>query len=108
MLRILIADDHRLLRAGLRSLLRDEPDLEVVGEAADGDETLVQSARLRPDIVLADISMPGPSGIEVARQLRHTQPSTRVLILTMHAGCYRKPSVLEPTGSSSSGPPKLN
>lgn len=83
-LRILIADDHGLLRAGLRSMLRSEKDMEVVGEAADGFEALALSTRLKPDVVLADISMPGPSGIEVAQELKQVLPSTRVLILTMH------------------------
>lgn len=87
MLRILIADDHGLLRAGLRSLLKNEPDMEVVGEAGDGYETLALSSHLRPDIVLADVSMPGPSGIEVAQELKRRSPSTRVLILTMHEDC---------------------
>jgi two-component system, NarL family, response regulator NreC len=83
-LRILIADDHGLLRAGLRSMLKNEQSMEVVGEAADGDETLVLSERLRPDIVLADVSMPGLTGIEVAQELKRILPETRVLILTMH------------------------
>ncbi len=83
-LRILIADDHGLLRAGLRAMLRSEEDMEVVGEAADGYEALTLSTRLKPDVVLADISMPGPSGIEVAQELKRLQPETRVLILTMH------------------------
>ncbi len=83
-LRILIADDHGLLRAGLRAMLRSEKDMEVVGEAADGFEALTLSTRLKPDVVLADISMPGPSGIEVAQELKRMLPQTRVLILTMH------------------------
>ncbi|HEX9116504.1 MAG TPA: response regulator transcription factor [Anaerolineae bacterium] len=84
MLRILIADDHGLLRAGLRSMFRDEPGMKVVGEAADGHETVLMAHALRPDVVLADISMPGMSGIEVAAELHRTLPETRVLILTMH------------------------
>ncbi len=84
MIRILIADDHGLLRAGLRSLLKSEPEMGVVGEAADGYEALGLAAELKPDIVLADITMPGPSGIDLAQQLRRTLPATRVLIMTMH------------------------
>jgi two-component system, NarL family, response regulator NreC len=83
-LRILIADDHGVLRAGLRALLSTEPGLEVVAEASDGDEALRLAEALRPDIVLADVSMPGASGIEVARQLTARRLGIRVLILTMH------------------------
>ncbi len=84
MLRILIADDHGLLRAGLRSMLKDEPNMEVVGEAADGNQTVMLAQELRPDLVLADISMPGMSGIEVAQELSRSLPHIQVLILTMH------------------------
>jgi len=83
-IKILIADDHGVLRAGLRALLSAEPDLEVVGEAADGPSALRLAAELRPDVLLMDISMPGLTGIEVARQLKTAQPDTRVLILTLH------------------------
>jgi two-component system, NarL family, response regulator NreC len=83
-LRILIADDHGLLRAGLRSILKSEQNMEVVAEAADGDKTLALSESLRPDIVLADISMPGLTGIEVAQKLKRTLPEIRVVILTMY------------------------
>ena len=83
-MRILIVDDHGVLRAGLRSLLNAEPDLQVVGEAADGRTGLRLAAELSPDLVLMDISMPGMSGIQVTRQLKETLPSTRVLILTLH------------------------
>jgi two-component system response regulator NreC len=81
---VLIADDHGVLRGGLRALLKAESDLEVIGEAADGDAALTLAADLRPDVLLADISMPGPSGIEIAGRLKTSQPDTRVLILTMH------------------------
>jgi two-component system response regulator NreC len=82
--RILIADDHGVLRAGLRALLNAETDLEVVGEAADGHETLRLTRELDPDVVLLDISMPGPGGIEITRQVKRALPDTRVLILTVH------------------------
>ena len=81
---VLIADDHGLVRAGLRALLTAEPDLRVVGEAADGRQAVTMAQRLHPDVLLADISMPGASGIEVAKELRHTSPAIRVLIVTMH------------------------
>jgi two-component system, NarL family, response regulator NreC len=81
---VLIADDHGVLRGGLRALLKAEPDLEVVGEAADGDAALTLAAALQPNVLLADISMPGPSGIDIAARLKTSQPDTHVLILTMH------------------------
>lgn len=83
-IRILIADDHGVLRAGLRALLDTEPDLQVVGEAADGQEALHLAEELCPDVVLLDISMPGPNGVEVVRRLNETLPDARVLILTVH------------------------
>ena len=83
-IRILIADDHGVLRAGLRSLLNAEPDMEVIGEAADGNEALRQAENLRPDVLLLDINMPGLTGIEVTQELKATQPQIAVLILTVH------------------------
>ena len=91
-IRILIADDHGLIRAGLRALLKDAPDLEVVGEAEDGISVLSLAAELKPDIVLMDISMPGMTGIEATQKLREISPTTRVLALTVHEdeGMLRK------------------
>jgi DNA-binding NarL/FixJ family response regulator len=83
-IRILIGDDHTILRAGLCALLNAEPGLEVVGEAADGPGVLRLAVELQPDVVLLDISMPGLTGIEVTRRLKETVPETRVLVLTMH------------------------
>ncbi len=83
-IRVLIVDDHGVLRAGLRALLNTEPDLTVVGEAADGPEALRLASEIRPDVVLLDISMPGPDGIEVTRQMKEILPGARVLILTVH------------------------
>ena len=82
--RILIADDHGLVRAGLRALLNDEADLEVVGEAADGEEALQRASQLKPDLVLMDISMPGTGGIEAARRIRSEAPAARILMMTVH------------------------
>jgi DNA-binding NarL/FixJ family response regulator len=88
---ILIADDHGVLRAGLRALLNAEPDLEVVGEAAHGDEAVRLARQFQPDVVLMDISMPGSGGLDATRRLSETAPNTRVLILTV----YEDDGVLE-------------
>ncbi len=82
--RILIGDDHGVLRAGLRSLLNAQEDFQVVGEAADGNEVLHQAIELQPDVVLLDISMPGPNGIETTQALKTRVPASRVLVLTVH------------------------
>lgn len=83
-IRILIADDHGVLRAGLRALLSAESELEVVDEASNGEEALALATELQPDVILLDISMPGSSGIDVTRRLKQTLPQARVLILTVH------------------------
>lgn len=83
-LRILIVDDHGVLRAGLRVLLGDETNFEVVGEASTSDEALRAAFSLKPDIVLLDLSIPGIGGIEVTRRLHEKLPRTKVLILTVH------------------------
>lgn len=83
-IRILIADDHRIMRAGLKSLLTSDANLEVVGEATNGEEALQAVARLRPDIALMDIGMPGNEGLEATREVIQSMPQTRVLMLTMH------------------------
>ncbi len=83
-IRVLIVDDHAILREGLRALLSYYDDVEVVGEAQDGAESLVRVAELLPDIVLMDIAMPGMNGLEATRLIRNQYPQTRVLILTQH------------------------
>jgi DNA-binding NarL/FixJ family response regulator len=79
---VLIADDQALIRVGLRKILEAEPELEVVGEAADGEDAVAATRQLRPDVVLMDIRMPVLDGIEATRRLVRDQPNTRVLILT--------------------------
>lgn len=83
-IRVLIADDHAVLRSGLTMLLAAQGDIAVVGEAADGNEVTGKSRELRPDVVLLDLSMPGPPGGEVIRQVLRASPKSRVLVLTMH------------------------
>jgi two-component system response regulator NreC len=83
-IRLLLADDHAVLRAGLRMLLGAQADIEIVGEAANGVEVSRLAAALRPDVVLLDLSMPGPRSGTVIREVLRACPETRVLILTMH------------------------
>ncbi|MEJ2747293.1 MAG: response regulator transcription factor, partial [Anaerolineae bacterium] len=83
-IRVLIADDHVLLRAGLRALLNTSNDFEVVGEASDGTEVLALAKRLQPNVVLMDMNMPGCGGMEATHLLREKHPDINVLILTVH------------------------
>jgi len=78
----LIADDHRLVRAGMSELLRDEAGIEVVGEAGDGEAVLEMAPRLRPDVILMDVQMPRLGGIEATRRLNETQPEARVIAIS--------------------------
>ncbi|GAA1548477.1 response regulator transcription factor [Dactylosporangium maewongense] len=82
MIRVLLADDEAIVRAGLRMLISDEPDLEVVGEAADGHEAVQAVAALSPDVVLMDARMPGLDGIGAARAIAEAHPGVKVLVLT--------------------------
>jgi DNA-binding NarL/FixJ family response regulator len=84
-IRILLADDHKVLRAGLRSLIEKESGFEIVGEAADGREAVRKDKELSPDLVIMDIGMPELNGIEATRQIRGSRKSARVLILSMQA-----------------------
>ena len=85
-IRVLIADDHALVREGFRSLLEVQPDIEVVGEAADGEEAVNKTKEIEPDIILMDITMPGMDGLEATRQIKQHNPDVRILVLTMHEG----------------------
>jgi two-component system, NarL family, response regulator LiaR len=84
-IRVLIVDDHTIVRKGIRALLAEIDDLEVVGEAADGQEAIVQADRLRPDVILMDLAMPRMDGIEATRQIKLRQPESRVLVMTSFA-----------------------
>lgn len=83
-IRILLADDHTILREGIRVLLEDEPDLTVIGEAEDGQSAVKMAAQLEPDVVVMDIAMPLLNGLEATRQIRRDHPQIKVLILSMH------------------------
>jgi DNA-binding NarL/FixJ family response regulator len=107
-IRILLVDDHAMLRSGLRALLEVEPGLEVVGEAGTGEEGVEAAERLRPDVVVMDLSMPGIGGLEATRRIASglgeedggaETGCTRVLVLTMHAEEEHLLPVLEAGGS---------
>jgi two-component system response regulator NreC len=98
-IRVLLADDHTVLRAGLRALLDREPDMQVVGEAATGEEAVERVEALRPDVVVMDLSMPGAGGLEATRRVSALGYETRVLVLTVHAEEEYLLPVLEAGGS---------
>jgi NarL family two-component system response regulator LiaR len=83
-IRVLVADDHAIVRTGIRHVLEGEPGFEVVAEASTGTEAVALALALRPDVAVLDISMPGLTGIQAAGELRRGSPETRVLILSMH------------------------
>ena len=83
-IRILVDDDHSVIRSGLKLLLNARPDMQVVGEAGTGEDTVERATQLQPDILLLDIAMPGLNGLEVARRLRRTSPDMRIIVLTMY------------------------
>ena len=82
---VLLADDHLIVRQGMRALLNAQPDIEVVGEASDGFELLELIGKLIPQVVITDIAMPNLNGIEAARQIQKRYPNTRIIILSMHS-----------------------
>jgi len=98
-MRVLLVDDHAMLRAGLRALLRTEPDIFVVGEAGTGEEGIEKTKELRPDIVVMDLSMPGIGGLAAIKAITELGMNTRVLVLTMHAEEEYLLAVLEAGGS---------
>ena len=97
-IRILLVDDHLVLRAGLKALLEAEKDFRVVGEASTGEEAIEKTKQLRPDVIVMDLSMPGMGGLEATRLIT-TEGLARVLVLTMHAEEEYLLAVLEAGGS---------
>jgi DNA-binding NarL/FixJ family response regulator len=83
-IRLLLVDDHQIVRAGLRMLFLAEPDMEIVGEVGSGTEALEAVQELQPEVVIMDVAMPGLNGIEATRQIKEASPDTAVLALTMH------------------------
>jgi NarL family two-component system response regulator LiaR len=83
-IRVIVADDHAIVRDGTRRVLESEKDIEVVGEASDGEEAVSQTTKLRPDVVIMDIAMPKLNGIEATKQIKERLPATAVLILTAY------------------------
>jgi DNA-binding NarL/FixJ family response regulator len=84
-IRLLVVDDHPVVRQGLRTFLETRPDFEVVGEAGDGEAAIAEAARLRPDVILMDVVMPGVDGLEAIARIRAAEPSARILVLTSFA-----------------------
>lgn len=83
-LRVLIADDHTIVRSGIKLLLEAESDIDVVGESLDGEQALAMIEALKPDVVLMDIAMPGMDGLEATRRIKASWPDIKILVLTMH------------------------
>lgn len=84
MIRVLIADDHRIVRTGIRSFLQDQKDIEVLGEAGDGEEAIALARTLRPDVAILDLNMPRLGGLDAIRRIRAEMPEVHVLVLTMY------------------------
>jgi DNA-binding NarL/FixJ family response regulator len=83
-IRILLVDDHEVARRGIRSALSSNPDIDVVGETADGEEAVKKAGELQPEIVLLDISLPGITGIDAARSIRKISPESRIIFVSQH------------------------
>jgi DNA-binding NarL/FixJ family response regulator len=99
-IKILLADDHNLIREGLRALISEEPNMTVVAEAEDGRTAVQLAARLSPDVVIMDISMPGLNGIEATRQILSNSPAPKVIALSMHT---ERRMILEMLNAGASG-----
>ncbi len=85
-IRILLADDHKMLRDGLRALLEEEADMEVIAEAGTVDETIQKAEKSKPDVIVMDLGMPGGSGLDAIREIRQRALPVRIVVLSMHSG----------------------
>ena len=94
-IKILIVDDHPMIRAGMQSLLQAEPDFSVIGEACDGEEAVRKAGELKPDVVIMDIVMPKLNGIEATRLIKQASPSTAILVLTAYSDLFYILGLLE-------------
>ena len=88
-IRVLIADDHAIVRKGLRLLISNEADMEAAGEAANGDEAITQARKLLPDVILMDLLMPKKSGLEAIQEIKKENPGARILVLTSYSGDHQ-------------------
>lgn len=84
-IRVVLADDHRIIREGIRNLLDREPDIDVIGEASDGREVILKNQELQPDVLIMDITMPNLNGIDATRKIIKQNPETRIIALSMHS-----------------------
>jgi DNA-binding NarL/FixJ family response regulator len=94
-MRIVLADDHEIVRKGIRDIISAEPSWEVCGEAADGQQAIELVMLLKPDLVVLDLSMPVLNGLQAASQIRHSAPRTKILILSMHDSSQSKKAALD-------------
>ncbi len=94
-IRVMVVDDHKMFREGLRALISGEQDMEVVGEAANGSEAIEMARKLAPDVVIMDMKMPVMNGIEATRNLVKEMPGMRVLVLSMYSSDHLSASIME-------------